>query len=192
MDSRDVIGLYEAYRSVYGDQLDEANRSDAGLTDDEKRSARINRGSGNYAFHYLDRGIKNQKGKKPLSGHGKYVIQQHEKRQAQKERDSNEQRRRDSQHSWEPHSWGTRNEELDLYDVVLDHLLDEGYCDDVESAEVIMANMSEEWLETITEGKKKVINRLVELGRKSSLAPTPEERAKIDAKAAKLMNKHSS
>ena len=55
-----------------------------------------------------------------------------------------------------------------------------------------MANMSEEWLETITEGKKKVINRLVELGRKSSLAPTPEERAKIDAKAAKLMNKHSS
>ena len=44
------------------------------------------------------------------------------------------------------------NEEVDVYDLVLDYLLDEGYCDDVESAEVIMANMSEEWLDEIVEG----------------------------------------
>ena len=43
-------------------------------------------------------------------------------------------------------------ESYDLYDVVLDHLLDEGYCDDVESAEIIMTNMSEEWLDGILEG----------------------------------------
>lgn len=43
-------------------------------------------------------------------------------------------------------------EEVDLYDVVLDHLFDEGYCDDVDSAEIIMANMSEEWLDDIVEG----------------------------------------
>jgi hypothetical protein len=34
---------------------------------------------------------------------------------------------------------------VDAYDVVLQHLLDEGYADSVESAESIMANMSEEW-----------------------------------------------
>jgi hypothetical protein len=43
------------------------------------------------------------------------------------------------------------NESVDIYDLVLDHLLDEGYCDDVESAEVIMANMSEEWVNEIVE-----------------------------------------
>jgi hypothetical protein len=37
-------------------------------------------------------------------------------------------------------------EDLDTYDLVLEYLLDEGYCDDQQAAEVIMANMSEEWL----------------------------------------------
>lgn len=40
-------------------------------------------------------------------------------------------------------------ESYDLYDLVLDHLLDEGYANTVENAEVIMANMSEGWLEEI-------------------------------------------
>jgi hypothetical protein len=38
---------------------------------------------------------------------------------------------------------------VDAYDVVLQHLLDEGYADSVESAESIMANMSEEWRSSI-------------------------------------------
>jgi hypothetical protein len=42
-------------------------------------------------------------------------------------------------------------ETLDLYDVVLEHLLDEGYADTEEAATVIMANMSEEWREKILE-----------------------------------------
>jgi hypothetical protein len=40
----------------------------------------------------------------------------------------------------------TQAESYDLYDVVLEHLLAEGYADDTRSAEVIMANMSDEWL----------------------------------------------
>jgi hypothetical protein len=36
-------------------------------------------------------------------------------------------------------------EEVDLYDVVLSHLLDEGYAETIEDAEIIMANMSEGW-----------------------------------------------
>jgi len=37
----------------------------------------------------------------------------------------------------------------DPFDIVMNHLLDEGYADDVEGAEVIMINMSEEWRENI-------------------------------------------
>jgi hypothetical protein len=40
-------------------------------------------------------------------------------------------------------------ETVDLYDVVLEHLLDEGFADTEEAATVIMANMSEEWREEI-------------------------------------------
>jgi hypothetical protein len=43
-------------------------------------------------------------------------------------------------------------EEYDDYDVVLYHLLDEGYADTEEAATVIMANMSEEWKQSIVEG----------------------------------------
>ena len=42
-------------------------------------------------------------------------------------------------------------EDVDLYDVVLEHLLDEGFADTEEAATVIMANMSEEWRESIVE-----------------------------------------
>ena len=37
----------------------------------------------------------------------------------------------------------------DLYDIILSHLLDEGYAETLEQAEVIMVNMSEDWRESI-------------------------------------------
>ena len=43
-------------------------------------------------------------------------------------------------------------ETVDLYDVVLEHLIEEGYADTEEAATVIMANMSEEWKEEILDG----------------------------------------
>jgi len=44
--------------------------------------------------------------------------------------------------------------EYDLYDIILSHLLDEGYAETPEAAEAIMANMGEEWRESIVnEGK---------------------------------------
>ena len=45
-----------------------------------------------------------------------------------------------------------QREDYDLYDIILTHLIDEGYADTFESAEVIMVNMSEEWRESICEG----------------------------------------
>lgn len=44
-----------------------------------------------------------------------------------------------------------KNEEFDIYDLVFSHLLDEGYAETEEAATAIMANMSEEWVESIVE-----------------------------------------
>ena len=41
----------------------------------------------------------------------------------------------------------------DLYDIILSHLLDEGYAETQEQAEVIMVNMSEDWRESIVEAE---------------------------------------
>jgi hypothetical protein len=41
----------------------------------------------------------------------------------------------------------------DLYDIILSHLLDEGYAETQEQAEAIMVNMSEEWRENIVEAE---------------------------------------
>ena len=42
-----------------------------------------------------------------------------------------------------------KQEDVDVFDLIKGHLLDEGYADTEESALVIMANMSEEWRQSI-------------------------------------------
>jgi hypothetical protein len=42
-----------------------------------------------------------------------------------------------------------RKEQVDIYDIILSHLLDEGYAETPEAAEAIMVNMSEEWRDSI-------------------------------------------
>jgi hypothetical protein len=46
---------------------------------------------------------------------------------------------------------GELGEQVDLYDIILSHLLDEGFADTQEAAEAIMVNMSEDWRESIVE-----------------------------------------
>jgi hypothetical protein len=45
-------------------------------------------------------------------------------------------------------------EEVNIYDIILSHLLDEGYAETQEAAEVIMVNMSGDWRESIMEAMK--------------------------------------
>ena len=47
-------------------------------------------------------------------------------------------------------------ENYDLYDIILSHLLDEGYAETVKAAESIMVNMSEDWREDIVEEFKEL------------------------------------
>ena len=50
---------------------------------------------------------------------------------------------------------GQHAEQYDLYDIILSHLLDEGYAETPEAAEAIMVNMSEDWRQSICEEKYK-------------------------------------
>ena len=58
-------------------------------------------------------------------------------------------------HSYLPQKKAERNktqkEQVDIYDIILSHLLDEGYADTEQAAEAIMVNMSEDWRESIVE-----------------------------------------
>ena len=49
-----------------------------------------------------------------------------------------------------------QKEEFDNFDIILSHLLDEGYAETLKSAKVIMENMSEDWRYDILEGKKEL------------------------------------
>jgi hypothetical protein len=48
------------------------------------------------------------------------------------------------------------NEEVDIYDVILSHLIDEGYASTEEAATAIMVNMSEEWRDSVVEAYKEL------------------------------------
>ena len=64
-------------------------------------------------------------------------------------------------------------EETDLYDIILSHLIDEGYADTEEAAESIMMNMSEEWRDDIIEYSFPL--------KKSDLATVQRIRDRLDA-----------
>ena len=65
-----------------------------------------------------------------------------DKRRARMERKSKEKKK---------HEYEDYNESLDYYDDVLSYLIDEGYANTIENAEVIMVNMSEAWIDSILE-----------------------------------------
>lgn len=88
---------------------------------------------------------------------------------------------------WRPakrfHDTFVKKEELDLFDVVLDHLISEGFCNTVDAATVVMANMSEEWRDDILDevtGWGRIRFRKGLPGRKpkkAGMGKTPQEKA---------------
>jgi hypothetical protein len=74
-------------------------------------------------------------------------------------------------------------EQVDIYDIILSHLLDEGYAETPEAAEAIMVNMSEEWREEIIESRVSELgDRLKDLQQRSA---TTDVKAQRTAKLAR-------
>ena len=120
MDSKEFRNLQEAYLEVVeNQQLDETGKNDARIRDN------INRFKGSKSVTYTPPRNWDPEANR---GQGATVSP----KQAEK-------RRRKA----------LRQEEVDLYDIILSHLLDEGYAETEEAAEAIMVNMSEDWRESI-------------------------------------------
>ena len=93
-------------------------------------------------------------------------------------------------------SGGYRKEEIDLFDTILEHLVSEGYADTNESALVIMANMSEEWRQSILDEEKKELpqtkmyRKAGELAR-SGIATGDEGKKKRSAKIVSAITRET-
>ena len=83
-------------------------------------------------------------------------------------------------------------ESYDLFDYLLEYLVAEGYADTNDAAIAIMANMSEEWKQSITEGYKdfptlKVMKKAGDL-MGSSAGKTDEKSKKKEKRGVKMMD----
>ena len=144
MDAQELRSLQEAYMEVYY-ELDEA----------AKRSPKRVRGSKDTKSYQDGRSQAGMmvSGDSQVSGAG-YM-----RRGGGKQTQTDPNERQPQQGRMDPYTRDEmeyrkarlKKEETDLYNIILSHLLDEGYADTNESALVIMANMSEDWREDIVE-----------------------------------------
>ena len=148
MDAQELRSLQEAYMEVY-DELDEA----------AKRFPKKVRGSKDTKSYQDGRSQAGMmvSGDSQVSGAG-YMRRGGGK---QTQTDPNErqpqQGRMDryTRDEMEYRKARLKKEETDLYNIILSHLLDEGYADTEQAAEAIMVNMSEDWRQSICEEKYK-------------------------------------
>jgi len=127
MDAQDFRSLQEAYMEVIeNQQLDEAQ-----VPDTQKRADRIMKQSVKLHTTAVEKG-------QPKKHRQAATLASTSRRMSQraKERDQEAERQE-------------FNVKEDIYDIILSHLLDEGYAETPEAAEAIMLNMSEEWRQSI-------------------------------------------
>ena len=151
MDAQELRSLQEAYMEVY-DELDEA----------AKRSPKRVRGSKDTKSYQDGRSQAGMmvSGDSQVSGAG-YM-----RRGGGKQTQTDPNERQPQQGRMDPYTRDEmeyrkarlKKEETDLYDIILSHLIDEGYAETPEAAEAIMVNMSEEWREDIVEFSQTELN----------------------------------
>jgi len=143
MNSKELRLFREAYGSVYTSQTEEVVEET------------VAEGLGEKAAELLDKGTKGIQGSLEKMG---VPINRTKRQMGTSPRVADHMRKAGVGPSEKPTGL---NNSADLFDIVKGHLLDEGYADTEEAALAIMANMSEEWRQSIVEscgmehGKKK-------------------------------------
>ena len=138
MRDKEILGLWEAYKQVHTHQ-EEVEQLDE-LSLDTLRSARKKR------FKKVDEiessGGEDAEGRKKLGRTQRAIA----RKTAPGKPD-------------DPHKGASARlnmeMEYDAFDAILEHLVAEGYADTNEAALAIMANMSEEWRQSIVEGNQR-------------------------------------
>jgi hypothetical protein len=161
MDAKDIRNLSEAYMEVYAspEELDEASSRD------EFTRAAIARSSGRKG------GITFEPGPNwdPSANRGKGAHLSPKQKEKQRRKALRQ------------------NEQVDIYDIILSHLLDEGYAETPEAAERIMVNMSEEWREDIVEMAQREKLPVGKMLKQAAKHTDPERVAKM----AKVADTHN-
>jgi hypothetical protein len=131
MRDQEIVGLWESYLQVCGNhQLDEVSKELAGRV----VNARIAKTGAAFDREMKDRTPENMRD----------TMDAADKESRSKKLAAGVRTRRN-----------VTNEEVDIFDIILEYLVDEGYADTNGSALAIMANMSEEWKEDIMEISQK-------------------------------------
>lgn len=173
MDAKEIRNLHEAYLEVYGESA---------VGDRARRAVENQRGG----FHGDDDAMNQaQKGLAASMERLKKTPTVSYVSRSTANRAANEAERK-------VRSGEAKFEQVDVYDVVLSHLLDEGYADTQEAAESIMANMTEDWRNEIVEahGRRGYFNTVGQADRtggryKNLGSPTdPKEIEADEARAA--------
>ena len=144
MDAQELRNLSEAYLEVY-QELDEANRGDeyAASKEHPTSSREIKQKRRNASF---DSGATHGRAPRMTSGQEAEIENMPSGGKAEVNRQKTLMRQRYTKNM---RGVKVRKEQADLYDIILSHLLDEGYAETPEAAEAIMVNMSEDWRESI-------------------------------------------
>jgi hypothetical protein len=141
MDAQELRSLQEAYREVYDNELGEGYKKFPYKKVEDKIHKKE-------SDNPTGRGTPQSVKMDTVFRHFKGEVRRTEKREhspkISKAKESENRTRR------------TQKEQTDIYDIILSHLLDEGYAETPEAAEAIMVNMSEEWREDIVEGYKEL------------------------------------
>jgi hypothetical protein len=158
MNSQDLHNLQEAYNQVYGEEYRKLPH--------DKMIAKSNKFDKQYKTGPTNKSTTDAL-RRRADTHLTTIF--HDPKQSQEKSAANKNRpeseKRSKTVSNEPKRFPNRlrradgqgikdSYEYDLYDIILSHLLDEGYAETQEQAEVIMVNMSEDWRESIVEGMK--------------------------------------
>jgi hypothetical protein len=138
MNSRQFQELQEAYMNVY-QEIDEANRAEKEL----KLTPRQREISRNLRDKNTMTKPSRRKPDSDFYNPEKLIPRAYDN-ESDRWHDSMSQSRRLKRN--------LNKEEVDVYDVILSHLLDEGYASTEEAATAIMVNMSEEWRDSVVEG----------------------------------------
>jgi len=165
MNSQELRALQEAYMEVVNNQLDEASGGIIGggnfssgsssLKQNPKGSSKLGRKIGKH-FSSASFGLGGEKPKDIADRTKSYsdtelnnVSRTSDEKEPGKGRSKSAREFQLKVIAREKRKRSKVNEEADIYDIILSHLLDEGYADTQEAAEAIMVNMSEEWRDSI-------------------------------------------
>jgi len=158
MDAQEFRSLQEAYMEVVMNELDEGYKNlDLGkklrmtgkaiklrgeAERDVKNAARNSGADSTETRVAIEKGVKKLKRSENIAN----TLKSHNSEVAKAKEASN---RSPIKRKGNTLTIGMRREQVDIYDIILSHLLDEGYAETQEAAEAIMVNMSEDWRQSI-------------------------------------------